>query len=148
MTFQHFLTGRSLQKTGQAELDKRRRALAEQQRREQEDRERKEREEYERKEKLRLEQERRLQAEMEKKLAKQREIEMVIRSDFRKVHIIQNSTNRKRKNNEESCSSNEKQLEKKWNDRDSWSGRSKGFRSFFNRNQKSRKKLPSCVLTT
>lgn len=63
---------------GQAELDKRRRALAEQQRREQDERERKEREEQERKEKLRQEQDRRRQAELEKQMAKQREIEMVI----------------------------------------------------------------------
>ena len=61
---------------GQAELDKRRRALADQARRDQEERERKEREEQERKEKIRLEQERRRQAEIEKQLAKQREIEM------------------------------------------------------------------------
>ena len=73
-----FLKRRLNPHSGQAELDKRRKALAEQQRREQEERERKEREEMERREKLRLEQERRQQAEMEKKLAKQREIEMVV----------------------------------------------------------------------
>ncbi|XP_057373684.1 intersectin-1-like isoform X2 [Daphnia carinata] len=70
---------------GQAELDKRRKALAEQQRREQEERQRKEREEYERKEKLRLEQERRQQAELEKKLAKQRELEMEKEEQRRKM---------------------------------------------------------------
>lgn len=61
---------------GQAELDKRRRALVEQQRREHEDRERREREEQERKEKIRQEQERRRLAELDKQLAKQRELEM------------------------------------------------------------------------
>ena len=70
---------------GQAELDKRRRALAEQQRREQAERERKEREEQERKEKIRQEQERRRLAELEKQMAKQREIEMEKEEQRRKL---------------------------------------------------------------
>ena len=70
---------------GQAELDKRRRALAEQQRREQAERERKEREEQERKEKIRQEQERRRLAELEKQMAKQREIEMEKEDQRRKL---------------------------------------------------------------
>lgn len=60
---------------GQAELDRRRKALLEIQRKEQEERERKEREEQEKKEKIRLEQERRRQQELEKQLQMQRELE-------------------------------------------------------------------------
>ncbi|XP_076618966.1 dynamin associated protein 160 isoform X3 [Colletes latitarsis] len=60
---------------GQAELERRRKALLEIQRKEQEERERKEREEAEKQEKIRLEQERRRQAEIEKQLQRQREIE-------------------------------------------------------------------------
>ncbi|XP_018398636.1 PREDICTED: intersectin-2 isoform X4 [Cyphomyrmex costatus] len=60
---------------GQAELERRRKALLEIQRKEQEERERKEREEAEKQEKIRLEQERRRQAEIEKQMQKQKEIE-------------------------------------------------------------------------
>ncbi|XP_050466671.1 intersectin-1 isoform X3 [Cataglyphis hispanica] len=60
---------------GQAELDRRRKALLEIQRKEQEERERKEREEAEKQEKIRLEQERRRQAEIEKQMQRQKEIE-------------------------------------------------------------------------
>ncbi|XP_076246231.1 dynamin associated protein 160 isoform X2 [Calliopsis andreniformis] len=60
---------------GQAELERRRKALLEIQRKEQEERERKEREEAEKQEKIRLEQERRRQAEIEKQMQRQKEIE-------------------------------------------------------------------------
>ncbi|XP_043468951.1 intersectin-1 isoform X3 [Leptopilina heterotoma] len=60
---------------GQAELERRRKALLEIQRKEQEERERKEREEAEKQEKIRLEQERRRQAEIEKQMLRQKEIE-------------------------------------------------------------------------
>ncbi|XP_014470507.1 PREDICTED: intersectin-1 isoform X2 [Dinoponera quadriceps] len=60
---------------GQAELERRRKALLEVQRKEQEERERKEREEAEKQEKIRLEQERRRQAEIEKQMLRQKEIE-------------------------------------------------------------------------
>ncbi|XP_076754423.1 dynamin associated protein 160 isoform X3 [Xylocopa sonorina] len=60
---------------GQAELERRRKALLEIQRKEQEERERKEREEAEKQEKIRLEQERRRQAEIEKQIQRQKEIE-------------------------------------------------------------------------
>ncbi|XP_015589739.1 intersectin-1 isoform X6 [Cephus cinctus] len=60
---------------GQAELERRRKALLEIQRKEQEERERKEREEAEKQEKIRLEQERRRQAEIEKQMMRQKEIE-------------------------------------------------------------------------
>ncbi|KYN36796.1 Intersectin-1 [Trachymyrmex septentrionalis] len=58
---------------GQAELERRRKALLEIQRKEQEERERKEREEAEKQEKIR--QERRRQAEIEKQMQRQKEIE-------------------------------------------------------------------------
>ncbi|CAK9797482.1 ITSN1 [Anthophora plagiata] len=61
---------------GQAELERRRKALLEIQRKEQEERERKEREEAEKQEKIRLEQERRRQAEIEKQMQRQKEIEL------------------------------------------------------------------------
>ncbi|KAK2582098.1 hypothetical protein KPH14_002798 [Odynerus spinipes] len=60
---------------GQAELERRRKALLEIQRKEQEERERKEREEAEKQEKIRMEQERRRQAEIEKQMLRQKEIE-------------------------------------------------------------------------
>ncbi|XP_058804871.1 intersectin-1 isoform X2 [Phymastichus coffea] len=60
---------------GQAELDRRRKALMEVQRKEQEERERKEREEAEKREKQRLEQERRRQAELEQQMMRQKEME-------------------------------------------------------------------------
>ncbi|XP_066583007.1 intersectin-1 [Prorops nasuta] len=60
---------------GQAELERRRKALLEIQRKEQEERERKEREEAEKQEKIRLEQEKRRQAEIEKQMLRQKEIE-------------------------------------------------------------------------
>ncbi|XP_029038941.2 intersectin-2 isoform X7 [Osmia bicornis bicornis] len=60
---------------GQAELERRRKALLEIQRKEQEERERKERDEAEKQEKIRLEQERRRQAEIEKQMQRQKEIE-------------------------------------------------------------------------
>ncbi|XP_059468305.1 intersectin-2 isoform X3 [Neocloeon triangulifer] len=60
---------------GQAELERRRRALLEIQKKEQEERERKEREDYEKKEKLRLEQERKRQEEIEQQLMMQKEME-------------------------------------------------------------------------
>ncbi|XP_051159795.1 intersectin-1 isoform X3 [Leptopilina boulardi] len=60
---------------GQAELERRRKALLEIQRKEQEERERKERDEAEKQEKIRLEQERRRQAEIEKQMLRQKEIE-------------------------------------------------------------------------
>uniref|UniRef100_A0A1B6C8A9 Intersectin-1 n=1 Tax=Clastoptera arizonana TaxID=38151 RepID=A0A1B6C8A9_9HEMI len=60
---------------GQAELERRRKALLEIQRKEQEERERKEREEQEKREKIRLEQEKKRQQELEKQLQKQRELE-------------------------------------------------------------------------
>nr|CAD7455482.1 unnamed protein product [Timema tahoe] len=60
---------------GQAELERRRKALLEIQRKEQEERERKEKEEMEKRERIRLEQERRRQQELEKQLQKQREVE-------------------------------------------------------------------------
>ncbi len=130
---------------GQAELDKRRKALAEQQRREQEERERKEREEYERKEKLRLEQERRQQAELEKKLAKQREIEMVSwlfqrRNKHLILLAITDCCNRKKKSNVVKCWSSAKPQEKRWKGKGYWSGRNRDFKNFYNRGKKSRKK--------
>lgn len=60
---------------GQAELERRRKALLEIQRKEQEERERKEREEQDRREKIRLEQEKRRQDELEIQMRKQRELE-------------------------------------------------------------------------
>ncbi|XP_065348598.1 intersectin-2 isoform X1 [Cloeon dipterum] len=60
---------------GQAELERRRRALLEVQKKEQEERERKEREEHEKREKLRLEQERKQQEELERQLQMQKEQE-------------------------------------------------------------------------
>ncbi|XP_043286823.1 intersectin-2 isoform X3 [Venturia canescens] len=60
---------------GQAELERRRKALLEIQQKEQAERERKERDEAEKQEKIRLEQERRRQAEIEKQMLRQREIE-------------------------------------------------------------------------
>nr|CAD7429672.1 unnamed protein product [Timema monikensis] len=60
---------------GQAELERRRKALLDIQRKEQEERERKEKEEMEKRERIRLEQERRRQQELEKQLQKQREME-------------------------------------------------------------------------
>lgn len=60
---------------GQAELERRRKALLEIQQKEQAERERKERDEAEKQEKIRLEQERRRQAEIEQQMLRQREIE-------------------------------------------------------------------------
>ncbi|KAK7791370.1 hypothetical protein R5R35_007909 [Gryllus longicercus] len=60
---------------GQAELERRRKALLEIQRKEQEERDRKEKEEQEKREKIRQEQERRRQLELEKQLQRQRELE-------------------------------------------------------------------------
>ncbi|XP_012284787.1 intersectin-2 isoform X2 [Orussus abietinus] len=60
---------------GQAELERRRKALLEIQRKEQEERERKEREEAEKQEKIRLDQERRRQVEIEMQIQRQKEIE-------------------------------------------------------------------------
>ena len=61
---------------GQAELERRRKALEDAQKREREERERKEREEMERQEKIRLEQERRKHEELQRQLEKQRELEV------------------------------------------------------------------------
>uniref|UniRef100_A0A0A9VV98 Intersectin-2 n=1 Tax=Lygus hesperus TaxID=30085 RepID=A0A0A9VV98_LYGHE len=60
---------------GQAELDRRRKALLEIQRKEQEERQRKEREEWEKQEKIRLEQERKRQEEIEREVERARELE-------------------------------------------------------------------------
>lgn len=61
---------------GQAELERRRKALADMQRKEQEERERKEREEAERREKARLEVEMKKQQELERERQRQQEIEL------------------------------------------------------------------------
>lgn len=61
---------------GQAELERRRKALADMQKKEQEERERKEREEAEKRERARIEAEMRKQQEIEQELRRQKELEL------------------------------------------------------------------------
>ncbi|XP_073978678.1 dynamin associated protein 160 isoform X3 [Rhodnius prolixus] len=70
---------------GQAELDRRRKALLEIQKKEQEERERKEREEREKQEKIRLEQERKRQEEFERQVERQKEIEKAKEEERKRV---------------------------------------------------------------
>uniref|UniRef100_A0A1L8DMI3 Putative endocytic adaptor protein intersectin n=1 Tax=Nyssomyia neivai TaxID=330878 RepID=A0A1L8DMI3_9DIPT len=79
---------------GQAELERRRKALQDIQRKEQEERERKEREEAEKREKLRLEAELRRQQELERHYQRQKEIEMEMEEN-RKRQLEQKEAARK-----------------------------------------------------